>query len=129
MSENVDRGKIKKAAKKVLIASRVSPNVFTSRPKTVDTKMNEFITVRIPGKISDLCAYGKATLFIDVHVRLFQDGTENDDKMTILIGIIQKLFPITEGAYYFDGSDTISLGIDDYGFNAETFIVDTLITI
>lgn len=104
----------------------VSQKVYPNRPKAADPA-NDFVVVSTVNGVSDLAAYGKCIIRIDLFAKDI-DSVKNKKKLSLMYQKLVKGFPASSGRLLFDTEWNI-LGDtpDDFGFHARMIRISTTI--
>jgi hypothetical protein len=104
----------------------VSQRVYGNRPKAVEPA-SDFVVVSTVNGVSDLAAFGKCTVRIDLFAKDI-DHIKNRKKLSAMYQKLRKGFPASSGRLIFDTEWNI-LGDtpDDFGFHARLIRIQTTI--
>lgn len=108
---------------------KVSKNVFSDRPKSLDSPCDDFVVAKVTGSIADTAAYGRCS----VGFRLFArdiSNRKNGKKLSVMYRRLIAGFPAEHGRYIFSGIPVIVGDVaDDFGFHARIIQIKTIIKI
>jgi hypothetical protein len=108
--------------RKILLAMNnalggVSENLFTSRPKTVQANMNNFVVFNISSRIYDDIGKGSGMCQIDIFAR--DNGVyENTELLEQMQEAVYRALPISVEEYMIYRPISIQMGSDGMGFHS-----------
>lgn len=126
MTNDFDITKIEDEVMGILRNLGVSQRVYGNRPKAVEPA-SDFVVVSTVNGVSDLAAFGKCTVRIDLFAKDI-DHIKNRKKLSAMYQKLRKGFPASSGRLIFDTEWNI-LGDtpDDFGFHARLIRIQTTI--
>lgn len=106
----------------------IGERTFTSdRPKAVPDKMERFVVVELPVRLSDRHAYGETTARVRLYVRDKPSGVEDVEKAAEMQREVFRLFPWHADGYQFGKPVTIPMGSDGNGFHIYAMQINVII--
>lgn len=126
MTNDFDITKIEDEVMGIVRNLGVSQRVYGNRPKAVEPA-SDFVVVSTVNGVSDLAAFGKCTVRIDLFAKDI-DHIKNRKKLSAMYQKLRKGFPASSGRLIFDTEWNI-LGDtpDDFGFHARLIRIQTTI--
>ena len=126
MTNDFDITKIEDEVMGIVRNLGVSQRVYGNRPKAVEPA-SDFVVVSTVNGVSDLAAFGKCTVRIDLFAKDI-DHIKNRKKLSAMYQNLRKGFPASSGRLIFDTEWNI-LGDtpDDFGFHARLIRIQTTI--
>ena len=126
MTNDFDITKIEDEVMGIVRNLGVSQRVYGNRPKAVEPA-SDFVVVSTVNGVSDLAAFGKCTVRIDLFAKDI-DHIKNRKKLSAMYQKLRKGFPASSGRLIFDTEWNI-LGDtpDDFGFHARLIRLQTTI--
>ena len=108
---------------------KVSKNVFSDRPKSLDNSCSDFVVAKVSGGVGDVSAYGKCTLAFHLFARDISNR-KNGKKLSVMYKRLIAGFPAADGRYILSGVPvTVGDVADDFGFHARIIQIKTILKI
>ncbi len=107
----------------------VSKNVFTDRPKALDSSCGDFVVAKVSGGVGDVAAYGRCTVSFHLFAKDVSNR-KNGKKLSVMYKKLIAGFPAADGRYIFSGVPVVIGDVgDDFGFHARIVQLKTLLKI
>lgn len=113
----------------IVKSAGISKNVFVgSRPRSVAESMDDFVVVKLYGKISDLYTFGRTTCSVHLFARDVQ-FQKNGKKLSIMQRGLVDALVYSKGRLHFGDIDVVADAYDDVGFHARIINIPTIIKV
>lgn len=129
MINEFDQTTIEDELRLIATTLSISDKVYTSRPSSTTSTNNDFIVVKVSGKIIDNKAYGECVCSFHLFAKDIS-GFKNGKKLSIMYKKLSAGLPQWRGKLLFEDKPIILSDMpDDYGYHVRIINIKTIIKI
>ena len=126
---NFDQSIIEGKLAEIIRKSGISERVFQGhRPSATEEKMNDFVVVKVTGKIYDRLAYGDTVCSVDLFARDIR-GLKNSKRLSEMYKKLNAVLPVTDEFLMLGQATPIADTSDGFGFTVRMINIKTIIKI